>query len=1073
MKTSINLFLLTALLTVVFVQAQDFAKEEPQMKHSPFLRPGLERYLDKVGMGVLAKDDFRLHEDEKPGRPPVRPFNKWRMPWEDLTIRRFDEQGFMERVGDLSQDGSSAWPTNAHTFFGDVDTAWVRHYASRLVPSEDMATDIAIDSEGNVYVTGYSSSPPFGSRYVDYLTIKYNTTGIEIWRARYNGSGHGDNVPSTIHVDGSGNVYVTGWSWDSVTGRDYATIKYNTSGIEQWAVRYNGTGNGFDEANALAVDPAGNVYVTGYSKGLGTGNDYVAVKYNFAGAEQWVARYNGPGSGEDYTTAIALDANSNVYVTGHSEGSGTRLDYATIKYNSVGAEQWVTRYHGLGNGSDQAAALAVDLAGNVYVTGSSAGTGTNSDYATVKYNTAGVQQWAARYNGPVSGGDYTTALALDANGNVYITGWSLGSNERSDYVTIKYSPTGVQQWVARYNGPGNDWDEATALLIDANGNVFVTGKSRRTVTSFDYVTIKYNTTGTEQWAVPYSGATNFSDWPTALALDISGNVFVTGRSWGSGTDEDYATIKYNTAGVEQWVARYNGPVNSGDYAYDLAVDASGNVLVTGHSRVSGLREDYSIDDHDYATIKYNSAGTEQMIMRYNGPEGDWDGATAIAVDGDGNYYVTGQSSGLGTSYDYATIKYSPAGLELWVARYNSAWDVATALAVDAAGNVYVTGHSQGLGTDYDYATVKYNAAGAQQWVSRYNGPVNRADYATGLAVDTAGNVYVIGYSWVSSSDYDYVTVKYNTLGVEQWVAQYKGPGNGPDGAAALAVDAAGNVYVTGGSQGSGTAYDYATIKYNAAGAEQWIARYNGPVNNGDYATALSLDDNGSVYVTGSSDGVGTRDDYTTIKYNSAGTEQWVARYNGPVNNGDFATALSLDNNGNVYVTGWSLGSSMFYDYATVKYNSNGVEQWVARYNGPGNTDDKALALAVDANSNVYVTGRSYGTGWSIYTTIKYTQSLVSVEEKETSQPTTYLLSQNYPNPFNPATTITFSLPRPGHITLQIFNTLGKEITTLINQKLNAGQHRVIWEAKELASGIYFYRLQSEGKVLTRKMILMR
>src|SRR5688572_6016919 len=114
--------------------------------------------------------------------------------------------------------------------------------------------------------------------------------------------------------------------------------------------------------------------------------------------QEWVARYNGPGNNFDDAQVVAVDESGNVYVTGSSTGIGTGLDYATIKYNSAGVQQWEARYNGSGNSSDLAIVLAVDASGNVYVTGSSAGIGTGDDYTTIKYNAAGVQQWEARYN---------------------------------------------------------------------------------------------------------------------------------------------------------------------------------------------------------------------------------------------------------------------------------------------------------------------------------------------------------------------------------------------------------------------------------------------------------------------------------------------------------------------------------------------------------------------------------------------------------------------------------------------------------------------------------------------------
>jgi uncharacterized delta-60 repeat protein len=428
------------------------------------------------------------------------------------------------------------------------------------------------------------------------------------WVQRYNGPGNHSDQARSIAVDDSGNVYVTGASTGSGTSLDYATIKYNSSGIQQWVQRYNGPGNSSDEASSIAVDGLGNVYVTGFSSGSGTGSDYATIKYNSLGTELWVQRYNGPGNSSDEASSIAVDGLGNVYVTGFSSGSGTGYDYATIKYNSSGVQQWVQRYNGPGNNADYAFSLAVDGSGNVYVTGESwsGSTFNTGDYATIKYNSSGVEQWVQRYNGPGNGWDVSFSLTVDASGNSYVTGWSYVSGANYDYATIKYNSSGVQQWVQRYNGPGNDGDAAYSIAVDGLGNVYVTGGSIGSGTSSDYATIKYNSSGVQQWVQRYNGPGNGIDQANSIAVDpLGNNVYVTGSSVGSGTSDDYATIKYNALGNQQWVQRYNGPGNSKDWAYSLALDPESlgsNVYVTGFSR-SGS----SSSTEDYATIKYSQA----------------------------------------------------------------------------------------------------------------------------------------------------------------------------------------------------------------------------------------------------------------------------------------------------------------------------------------------------------------------------------------------------------------------------------------------------------------------------------
>jgi uncharacterized delta-60 repeat protein len=398
-------------------------------------------------------------------------------------------------------------------------------------------------------------------------------------------------------VDKSGNVYVTGYSSVSGAGYDYVTIKYDANGKQLWATGYNGPGNSTDFPYAIAVDGAGGVYVTGYSWGSGTDYDYATIKYNAYGNQLWVKRYNGPGNGSDTARAIAVDGAGSVYITGYSSGSGSGSDYATIKYNTNGKQLWATRYNGPGNSTDSAYAIAADGAGNVCVTGESLGSGSDYDYATLKYSISGKQLWATRYNGPRDGGDSASAIAADGAGNVYVTGKSLVSGVNYDYATVKYNTNGKQLWAKRFNGPGNSTDEAKAVAVDGAGNVLVTGESLILGSDFDCATIKYNTNGKKLWATMYKGPGTSLDEAKAVALDGSGNAYVTGWSWGAKSDDDYATIKYSTNGKQLWVKRYNGPGNGRDCGWAVAVDDSGNIYVTGMSLGLGT-------GFDFATIKY-------------------------------------------------------------------------------------------------------------------------------------------------------------------------------------------------------------------------------------------------------------------------------------------------------------------------------------------------------------------------------------------------------------------------------------------------------------------------------------
>ena len=473
---------------------------------------------------------------------------------------------------------------------------------------------------------------------------------------------------------------------------------------------------------------------------------------------------------------------------------------------------------------------------------------------------------------------------------------------------------------------------------------------------------------------------------------------------------------------------------------------------------------------------------QEWVSIYNGTGNNYDEAHSIAVDGVGNVYVTGASktgTGAGTE-DFTTIKYNALGVEQWVSRYNGTGnneDKAASLVIDDTGNVYVTGYSRNGSTTatQDYATVKYNIYGVEQWTVRYDGPGNELDQASSIAVDDLGNVYVTGWSTLSGTNWDYATIKYNSSGVQQWVERYNGPGNGNDLPHSIAVNDSGNVYVTGESLGGGTHFDYATIKYDSLGSEKWASRYNGSGNNEDRAYDLAIDGLGNVYLTGYSYGAGlTYLDYATVKYNTLGFEQWAARYNGPGDNWDQAYSIAVDGMGNVYVTGLSYANGTARDYATIKYNSIGSEQWVQIYNGLGMDTDLANSLAIDGSDNVYVTGRSIGNGANYdYATIKYSQTPTNIYQATTELPEKYSLLQNYPNPFNPTTKVSWQSPVSSHQLLKVYDVLGNEVATLTDEYNPAGTYEIEFDAKNLSSGIYFYKLQTGSFVDSKKMIYLK
>jgi uncharacterized delta-60 repeat protein len=428
------------------------------------------------------------------------------------------------------------------------------------------------------------------------------------------------------------------------------------------------------------------------------------------------------------------------------------------------------------------------------------------------------QSWIARYNGPANDEDQAWGMAVTSAGNVCVTGSSWSSSAANDIVTIAYSLTGESLWAQRYDGAAQGDDQARAIAA-RNEEVFVTGGCSDASLWTDMVTIAYGANGSQHWAALYNGPANGNDHGLAVATDDVGGVYAAGYTSGDTTFWEMLLVKYDATGSEQWASTY--ATIDEDYCIGVATDASGHVYTVGNSG-----SPYVLN-WDYVTVKYDASNGETLwVRRYNGPANEQDEARAMTVDRDGNVIVTGGSAGP-NGLDFTTIKYNPAGDSLWVRRYDGpahSTDWAYALAVDDAGNVYVTGSSLDPATDADFATVKYLPDGTQAWVARYNGPDSGFDEAKAIAVDAAGNVYVAGTSAGSGTRSDYATIRYSSLGQEDWVQRYDGPASRDDGAVAIALGPAGAVYVTGSSTGSGTGNDFATLSYPTGGVSEGAAK---------------------------------------------------------------------------------------------------------------------------------------------------------------------------------------------------------------------------------------------------------
>jgi hypothetical protein len=644
-------------------------------------------------------------------------------------------------------------------------------------PSSDTAAGVATDTAGNVFVTGrfagaasFSGTNLTSAGSYDAYLEKLDGSGNLLWVHSYGGTGF--DQATAVAVDSLGNAYFTGQASGTATlatktlsmpsSGDGFIAEVNPSGSLTWAVNLGSSMSG--SGNSIAIDSSGTITVAGQYQGSVNfpassgvarlnsfgGNDAFVVQLNNSGAYTWGISMG--GAGNDTASGVVVSS-AGITVTGDylgpaSFGTTTLQNLGTMDIfdlrltTSRGGPPTPTGL-GIGAGDILSTGTVVDSAGNSYLVGGYSGTvdfnpnGTTNltsaggrDVYVAKYAPTGSLVWAKSFGG--MGTDIANAVAIDGSGYLYIAGsfqssanfgsTTLTSAGSSDAFVAKLDGSGNVVWAQ--SGGGTGFDQASAIDVDGSGNVIITGQFQSTATfgsttltsagSSDAFVAKYSSTGAFQWAHSSGGPS--SDTAAGVTVDTSGNIYIAGRFAGT--------------------ASFNGTTTS---------------LTSAGS-------------YDAYLEKLNSSGSLQWVHSYGGAS--FDQATAVAVDGSGNAYITGQFTGPATfgattlpgagSGDVFVAKVSATGALVWAQGFGSPLsDTGTSIFVDSTGTVTVAGQFQGTmsfpGTSVasvssfggtDAFVVQLSNAGAVTWAVALGGAGN--DTAAGVAVTGSGSIVVTG-----------------------------------------------------------------------------------------------------------------------------------------------------------------------------------------------------------------------------------------------------------------------------------------------------------------------------------------
>lgn len=320
-------------------------------------------------------------------------------------------------------------------------------------------------------------------------------------------------------------------------------------------------------------------------------------------------------------------------------------------------------------------------------------------------------------------------------------------------------------------------------------------------------------------------------------------------------------------------------------------------------------------------------------------------------------YVAGSTLNTSGSYSMILTQYSSTGTALW----NAIFDVNTAgnvhvgaITVDASNNILVTGSTyNGSTNNYDLFTVKYNSSGTKLWHQLYNGAGNAYDFGAAIVCASNGDVFVTGGAWQSSTNLNAVTIRYNSSGTTQWTQTWDNVGL-TDACGTILLNS-GYVVVTGFSQTNLTTWEYAGIRYDqSAGTLIGSNVTNQGGTTIEMVNAATLDNSGNIYITGAMGASGQQSNIKTIKLDASLNILWTATWNGAANKDDVGRGIAVDASGNVYVAGYTTGADD-RDAVMLKYTSGGSQTWVQVYDA-AEGDDEYSDLALTSSGESFVGG---------------------------------------------------------------------------------------------------------------------
>jgi hypothetical protein len=743
-----------------------------------------------------------------------------------------------------------------------------------------------------------------------------------------------------------------------------------------------------------------------------------------------------------------------------------------------------------------------------------------------------VHFWSQRFGGATYS-DEGRSVAVDASGNIFVTGTfqgtvDFGGGNRvsaggTDIFLAKYGPDGTHLWSLRFGSTGDD--EGNAVAVDGSGNVFVTGTFRGTVnfggfdqTSYgllDVFLAKFTTDGTHLWSRHYGGTDD--DICRSVAVDGSGNVYITGYYEGTATfggsniasngGTDIFLAKYTNNSTYQWTGHFGGAGN--DFGESVTTDDLNYIYTTGSFSQTVNFGDGDVVSHgglDIFLMKHSSSAVFAWVRQAGGTSPET--STSIAVDSQRNVYITGYFQG---SADFGGGLFGSAGMtDVFVASYttNNAYrwslclgntmnDQGFGIAVDGSRNVYVAGHFEEsiyIGDDfltsagsYDVFLAKYTHAGIYQWSLRA-GDISQ-DSGRAITADGLNDVIATGYfmgtadfggdDLVSAGGRDIFLAKYNDVGAEPVISSISDIGN--DQGRSVLIEFEGSGHDDQQSSSNVTQYEaYRRIDAPPAAAVQAPRAGMSPdellAEGWTQVAAVSAHGEPGYSMVAPTIGDSTiaEGQYLSVFYVRAATASPYVFFDSEPDSG-----YSLDN----LAPGVPLG--LFYSAGVLSWDESPAADFDYFTVYGASTDDFGAATLVDytVSASMDVTASPYAYYFVTATDFSGNEGAPAALDVATGAegpPASYILSvSSFPNPFNPRTTVRYTVPSRGPVTVAVYDSRGALVATLVDRVTHdAGAYSVEWggragDGSPVTSGVYFARIEQEGSVRSAKPVLLR